>query len=71
MRAIVSSAVGDQAVTLTSAHGSLRGRIKRAPVAAGSLQVHWPEANPLLDPRLRSPRSRIPDYNAVVTITRA
>lgn len=59
----------DQTVTLKSAHGSFTGRVKRAPVAVGSLQVHWPEGNVLLDPRRRSPRSRIPDYNAVVTLT--
>ena len=58
----------DQAITLKSAHGSYAGRVRRAPVAVGSLQVHWPEGNVLVDPRRRSKVSGIPDYNAVVTV---
>lgn len=55
-------------VLLRSATGELRGRILRAPVLPGNLQVHWPEGNVLIDPHRRSPRSGIPDYNAVVRI---
>jgi len=58
----------DQGITLKSAHGTFSGRVMLAPVAIGSLQVHWPEGNALLDPRRRSRVSGIPDYNAVVTV---
>ncbi len=60
--------VDDQAIALKSQHGRFTGRVMIAPVAIGSLQVHWPEGNHLLDPRRRSRRSGIPDYNAVVTV---
>jgi molybdopterin-dependent oxidoreductase alpha subunit len=58
------------AVTLTSASGKLRGRVLRAPVTPGNLQVHWPEGEVLIDRTRRSPQARMPDYNAVVTIAR-
>ena len=51
------------AVTLRSAHGEMSGRALIAPVAPGSLQVHWPEANSLLARDARSEEARIPDYN--------
>ena len=34
----------------------------------GTLQVHWPEAEVLIDRRRRSPQAGIPDYNAVVEV---
>jgi hypothetical protein len=37
-------------------------------VTPGNLQVHWPEAEGLIDRRRRSPQAGIPDYNAVVTL---
>jgi anaerobic selenocysteine-containing dehydrogenase len=61
---------GDQ-VLLTSGWGELRGRVLRAPVAPGNLQVHWPEGEVLIDRARRSPQAGIPDYNAVVTVARA
>ncbi len=51
-------------VTLRSAHGEMSGRALIAPVAPGSLQVHWPEANSLLAGNARSEEAGIPDYNA-------
>ena len=50
------------AVTLRSAHGEMSGRALIAPVAPGSLQVHWPEANSLLARDARSEEAGIPDY---------
>jgi hypothetical protein len=38
-----------------------------APVAPGTLQAHWPEANVLISSRL-DPASKEPDYNAWVTM---
>ncbi|RJL33567.1 FdhF/YdeP family oxidoreductase [Bailinhaonella thermotolerans] len=58
-------------VVLTSPSGTLECRVLRAPVTPGSLQVHWPEGEVLLDRSRRSPNAKIPDYNAAVTVTRA
>jgi hypothetical protein len=52
---------------LRSVHGEFRGRVYLAPVAPGNLQVHWPEAEGLIDRRRRSPQAAISDYNTVVT----
>jgi molybdopterin-dependent oxidoreductase alpha subunit len=62
---------GDQ-VVLTSATGKLNGRVLRAPLAPGNLQVHWPEGLVLIDHTKRSPQAGIPDYKGVVvTVERA
>jgi predicted molibdopterin-dependent oxidoreductase YjgC len=61
---------GDE-VRLRSAAGTLTGRVLRAPLTPGNLQVHWPEGEVLLDRARRSPEARMPDYNAVVTVERA
>src|SRR5690606_14476093 len=58
-------------VVLTSANGTLRGRILRAPVTPGNLQVHWPEGQVLIDRARRPPQAGMPDYNAVVRLERA
>jgi anaerobic selenocysteine-containing dehydrogenase len=55
-------------VMLRSDAGSLPGRVLRAPLTPGNLQVHWPEGEVLLDRSRRSPQARIPDYNAVVRV---
>ncbi len=55
-------------VILETAFGSMSGRARTADIALSSVAVHWPEGNALLDPTRRSPRSRIPDFNAVATI---
>jgi molybdopterin-dependent oxidoreductase alpha subunit len=57
-------------VRLTSAAGALDGRLKLVRLPARSLQVHWPEGNVLIgaDPAQREPRSKVPDYNAVVSL---
>jgi molybdopterin-dependent oxidoreductase alpha subunit len=55
-------------VLLRSDHGEFKGHAYLAPVAPGNLQVHWPEAEVLIDRRKRSPQAGIPDYNAVVTV---
>src|SRR6266540_3852108 len=51
-------------VVLRSECGEIRGRALVAPVTPGNLQVHWPEAEGLIDRRRRSPQAGIPDYNA-------
>jgi predicted molibdopterin-dependent oxidoreductase YjgC len=54
-------------IRLRSDHGSYEGRVFRAPILPGNLEVHWPEGNVLLGPAV-DPDSLEPDYNAVVTI---
>ena len=49
-------------VVLENAVGRFYGRVAVAPMAAGAVQVHWPEANVLLDPGTRSPNADIPAY---------
>lgn len=58
---------GDR-IELSSRSGTYRGRVRLAPVSPGSLQVHWPEGNVLIDRHLRSPVAGIPDYGARVTV---
>jgi molybdopterin-dependent oxidoreductase alpha subunit len=50
--------------------GELCGRAMVAPVHPGTLQVHWPEGEVLVQRSRRSPQAGIPDYNAVVRVER-
>ena len=62
---------GDQ-VRLYNDFGSYRGRVLLAPVTAGTLEVHWPEGNVLVDPKARSPLAKIPAYKEIsATLERA
>jgi anaerobic selenocysteine-containing dehydrogenase len=58
-------------VVLRSDVGEYRGRVHLAPVAPGSLQVHWPEGQVLIDRHRRSPQAGIPDFNAFCTLEKA
>jgi anaerobic selenocysteine-containing dehydrogenase len=60
---------GDE-VVLSSATGEMRGRVLRAPLAPGNLQVHWPEGEVLIDRTKRSPQAGIPGYKGVVVSVR-
>ena len=57
-------------VRLTSDFGSMEGSLKVVRLPAQTLQVHWPEGNVLLGagPEHREPHSKVPDYNALVTL---
>ncbi len=55
-------------VVLRNEIGEFRGRVFLAPILPGNLQIHWPEAEVLIDRTKRSPESGIPDYNALVTL---
>ena len=50
--------------------GTFDGHLKVVRLPARSLQVHWPEGNVLISggDDHREPRSKVPDYNAVVTV---
>ena len=57
-------------VRLSSDAGTLDGRLKLVRLPSHSLQVHWPEGNVLIGGAAtdREPRSKVPDYNAVVRL---
>ena len=55
-------------VRLQSPNGSYEGRVFRAPMRPGNLEVHWPEGNALLGPAV-DPDSLEPDFNATVTVS--
>jgi anaerobic selenocysteine-containing dehydrogenase len=55
-------------IRLASPHGSYDGRVFRARMRPGNLEVHWPEGNALLGPEI-DPESMEPDYNALVTVS--
>ncbi len=57
-----------QPIVVRSPHGAFAGRAFAAPVAPGSVQAHWPEANVLLPTGRRDPQAQVPDYNARVTL---
>ncbi|MEX2542949.1 MAG: FdhF/YdeP family oxidoreductase [Trueperaceae bacterium] len=50
------------AVVVENERGSLHGHLVTAPMAPGAVQVHWPEANVLLDAGKRSAQAHIPAY---------
>jgi molybdopterin-dependent oxidoreductase alpha subunit len=54
-------AAGDR-VVVENDRGRLLGRAAPVAMSAGAVQVHWPEANVLLDPEDRSTASGIPAY---------
>jgi molybdopterin-dependent oxidoreductase alpha subunit len=60
---------GDR-VRLHSATGTLEGTLTPARLPSRTLQVHWPEGNVLIPggSANREPHSKVPDYNAVVTV---
>jgi anaerobic selenocysteine-containing dehydrogenase len=51
--------------------GRFEGRAHLAPLARGTLQVHWPEGNVIIPHGLRDPRSGVPDYNCSVRVQKA
>jgi anaerobic selenocysteine-containing dehydrogenase len=58
----------DEPVRVRSAHGAAAARAFAADVTRGNVQMHWPEANPLIASGVRDPGGLVPDYNAVVEI---
>ncbi len=59
-----------ETVELVNEHGIFRGRVLPARVAAGTLQVYWPEGNVLVDPASRSPLAKLPAYKDIVVTVR-
>jgi predicted molibdopterin-dependent oxidoreductase YjgC len=56
------------AVRLRSGCGTFEGKVKRAAIKPGNLEVHWPEGMPLLAGTAIDPDSMEPDYNATVSV---
>jgi molybdopterin-dependent oxidoreductase alpha subunit len=52
---------GDRAC-LRNDFGVYAGEVLVADVAAGTIEVHWPEGNVLVNPQARSPLAKIPAY---------
>jgi molybdopterin-dependent oxidoreductase alpha subunit len=61
---------GDR-IVLRNQVGSMAGRVFLAPIAAGNVQVHWPEGNVLIASGVVDAASGVPDYNARVRIESA
>lgn len=62
-------AQGDR-IELSNALGRFTGTVFLSPVARGSIQVHWPEANHLLARDLIEPNSHTPSYTSRVHVRR-
>jgi molybdopterin-dependent oxidoreductase alpha subunit len=60
---------GDR-VVVRSEHGELQARVHVSALRPGNVQVFFPEGNVLIKGGTRDASSRIPDYNAVVTVER-
>jgi molybdopterin-dependent oxidoreductase alpha subunit len=60
---------GDE-VVLENQTGTLRGRAQLVPLPPGTIQVHWPEGNVLIDAQIREPGTGIPDYSTTVRLRR-
>ncbi|MDZ4803191.1 MAG: FdhF/YdeP family oxidoreductase [Bryobacteraceae bacterium] len=58
---------GDR-VRLAGEAGSMECAVMVAPIAAGNLQVHWPEGNVLLARGRLDAAGGVPDYNALVSV---
>ena len=63
-------AEGETLVVRAESGATLRARAHVAPIRAGNVQMFWPEANVLIAAGRRDPVSGVPDYNAVVEISR-
>ncbi|HYC71440.1 MAG TPA: FdhF/YdeP family oxidoreductase [Opitutaceae bacterium] len=61
---------GDR-VVLTNTLGRFEAVVRLAPIARGSVQIHWPEGNHLLPREPHDPASHTPAYQARVRVERA
>jgi molybdopterin-dependent oxidoreductase alpha subunit len=55
-------------VALRNDLGSYHGRVFLAPLARGSLQIHWPEGNVIIRRGVIEPAGGVPDYNTRVQV---
>lgn len=59
------------AIVVYNRSGVFHGRAKLAPVAAGNIELFWPEGNVLFERGVYEPHAGIPEYNASVVVERA
>ena len=59
------------ALRLHNSHGEMKGRARFADIAPGNIELHWPEANVLIDSHRRAAQAGVPDYNALVEVEKA
>jgi molybdopterin-dependent oxidoreductase alpha subunit len=57
-------------VLLASDCGNMYARVHLAPIARANVQVHFPEGNPLLPKGCCDAVGGVPDYNAIIRITK-
>ena len=55
-------------ISVHNENGRVEGRVFLAPIAERNLQMHWPEANPLLSRERVDALGGVPDYNALVRV---
>jgi molybdopterin-dependent oxidoreductase alpha subunit len=58
------------AIVIRSESGQLQGTCRIAPITPGNVQAHWPEGNVLIKRGVCDPECGIPDFNALVEISR-
>lgn len=58
------------AIVLENEQGRFHGRAKSAPIRPGNVQGHWPEVNVLIPADRFDPHAMVPDYNAIVRVTK-
>ncbi len=58
-------------VVLENPFGSYLGKVVFVPLASRTLQVHYPEANVLVDPKARSSLAQIPAFKEVIATLRS
>ncbi|HJZ79445.1 MAG TPA: hypothetical protein VKD91_03845, partial [Pyrinomonadaceae bacterium] len=59
------SLVSGDTVALKNDFGTYHGKVMVAPMATGTLEIHWPEGNVLVDSKARSPLATIPAYKEI------
>jgi anaerobic selenocysteine-containing dehydrogenase len=59
---------GGDPIVIHNDVGRMNGRAFLAPIARGSVQVHWPEGNVVIRRGVIEPVGGIPDYSAIVRI---
>jgi len=57
-------------ILVRSAVGEFHGRTRVSDIKPRNVQVHWPEAQVLLERGVLDPQCGVPDYNAIVEIAR-
>ena len=60
-----------EAIVIYNSYGSMHGRVKRADVKPGNIEVHWPEGNSLIPKGVYEQYAGIPEYNTAVIVEKA